>query len=360
MEVIVNGPQSLQIRRDQKRSWLRRNSVPVVFLALSCGFVTDAAADVIVLTTGEILRGKIVEQNGTALEFAHPILGNLEIQRGDVVDVRLGDDADGTPQKNTIQSDSDGVDSTSASDTSVGDGAENVEKDSSDVAAPEEPAADVSPWQATLEFGINGSEGNTQTIDGRAAFTLSRDLEHMRTQFDASWFYGQARGDRTTNRLTAGGRNDWKMPESRWFLFAQARYDFDEFQSWDYRASGGGGFGYELIKSDEFDLIARAGAGVKQEFGSDDESIVPEAILGLDASWRIAENQTFTAAATLHPNLEDINDYRLIMSADWSIVLDAARGIDFKLGVYDEYESMTDPGILNNDFKFYGTLVFRF
>jgi len=72
------------------------------------------------------------------------------------------------------------------------------------------------------------------------------------------------------------------------------------------------------------------------------------------------ENQTLTAASTWFPLLTNASDYRVVASADWTLNIDHLNGIDFKLGVQDEYQSMVDPGIEHNDLKFYGALVFHF
>src|SRR5690606_29571895 len=148
-----------------------------------------------------------------------------------------------------------------------------------------------------FDLGFAGSSGNSDTFDGRAAFLTTRETERDRWRIDASYFYGESGGVRTKNDFTAGVLKDWLFPESPWLVFAQGRFDYDEFKTWSYRVSGHGGVGYEFIKNDELTLIGRLGAGVSKEWKPSSD-LRPEGLLGAELGWNISERQRLTAHTT--------------------------------------------------------------
>jgi len=334
----------------------------VVVVAASLTGASGASTDEIRLATGETLRGEVIDATDERVVFEHAILGRLVLDAADVErivrDVDRSENgsplAGGAPPPAEAPGDAEAevVEAAASDDQPADEGAAADEA----LETPEGPP----PWNISLELGLNGTSGNTETSDVRMSLLVNRTTEALRTNLDAQYFFGQSDGETRTNRFTAGGRNDWLVPGSPVFYFVQARYDADEFQSWDQRITGGGGLGYNLLDSETLSLTARGGAGFVKEFGSIDESFEPEGIVGVDLSWQIAENQTLTAASTWFPLLTNASDYRVVASADWTLNIDHLNGIDFKLGVQDEYQSMVDPGIEHNDLKFYGALVFHF
>ena len=65
--------------------------------------------------------------------------------------------------------------------------------------------------------------------------------------------------------------------------------------------------------------------------------------------------QTADSVVLDHPALG-----RLVTNAEWVLQIDKVDGVNFKLGLAHEYQSLTDPGVDHNDLSIYGALVIDF
>ena len=289
-----------------------------------------AASDEILLTGGDRLVGEIIERTDDVVVLSHPVLGRLEVPVGAIV--RIVSDGD---------------------DHEPGDPA---------VPAPAAPDAPPPPpaWTSRFRLGAGGSFGNTDTQTVQAAAAATRETDHARTTLDAAYYFGSSDGDRTDNRFSAGIEHDWLRPDSRWFSFASARYDFDEFQSWEHRLGGHAGVGYEAWSTERLDLRLRAGGGVVKELGSRDEDLRPEGLLGADLAWRITARQSLEVGTRFHPDLGDVGEFRAVSSVSWSWLVNDEAKMSLHTGVEHEYQSVVDPGNDHNDWRIVAGLQFDF
>ena len=232
--------------------------------------------------------------------------------------------------------------------------------------APEAPASKSfwSGWDASVELGITGSDGNSENFNFRTAVDAERLTERMETRLGLSYKYATQDGAQNTSRFELNGRNDWLFPDSRWRTFVQGSYEFDEFQDWDSRITGFGGVGYELIRPEDqeadMSLLARAGVGGSQTIGGSDETFRPEGLLGLDYNWNIKEGQRFYVTTELYPSFGDVGEFRWHTNAGYEIVLDAESNLYLKLGLEDRYDSSPGAGAKRNDIDYFVTLGWKF
>lgn len=215
-------------------------------------------------------------------------------------------------------------------------------------------------WDTKLTIGFGYTAGNTQNANFNGSIVSTREVkDKTKLTMDAAYFYTEADEKSTQNSFTAGVHNDWYLDE-RWTVFAQGRFDYDEFKSWRYRVTGHAGVGYKLIMEDGFTLTPRVGVGASKEFGSDNNAIKPEGLVGLDLDWKISERQSLKASTTYYPDLSDIGEFRWTNSVSWNMLIDQADGLSLTVGLLDEYESNIDPGTKHNDFKLFGGLTLDF
>jgi putative salt-induced outer membrane protein YdiY len=289
----------------------------------------SASAAEIQLDSGDRLTGSIVSETPESLVLDHPSLGRLEIAMARIASI---------------------------------DGGENAARELADIALAQlaEAEEEASPWKTSVRFGLAATFGNTDEQTATAGVDSKRETDETRLILDGSYYYSQSDGDRTDNKFTAGVRHDWLLPDSKWFFFAQGRYDYDEFESWEHRFGGHGGIGYEFITSDEFDLRGRIGAGATKEWKSDDEDLKPEGLLGLDLRWQIKEGHSFILGTTLFPDLGDFGEFRWVTRADYSLLLSESLNMSFTIGLRDEYQSEVDPGSKHNDLRITAGLQFDF
>ena len=309
-----------------------RRQLIFVMLLTACGL---AIADQVTLTTGETLQGKLTEQTDTVVTLEHPILGTLSIPAEHVSAVV----EDQPPMK----------------------AADMVETEPAPSQSIETPQSSFhQDWDSRLELGLNGSEGNAETTNFRIAFSTARKTDSTRSKFASSFDHTTSDGQTTRNDINVQFTHDWLMPGSPWLIFVKGIYDFDQFRAWDHRVSGFTGLGYEFVKSERLEIVARLGGGLTKEFGGEDE-LRPEGIIsGSVLKWKMTDNQTLAGSLTYYPDLAEFPDNRVVSALEWLIQLDKANELHLKIGVESEYESVTAGDIKHNDMKYYGSLVIEF
>lgn len=309
-------------------------------------FTNLTNGDELTLSSGETLQGSVIESTDAAVRFAHPVLGELTIPRDKVLAVKLAGDAPATPAPEAPAAE-----------------------------APAEPAPEpvtipqVNPglfgtsflrgWNRQIEVAFNGTEGNTETLDVRAAFTTDYEDTTDRWKFSAVYDRSETDSEVSRNQFAVTLTKDWLIPEKPYFFFASGRHDYDEFKDWEHRTSLFGGIGYEFVKSEKWDLRGRAGIGGSYEWEGDD-NFTPEALLGLETEYRFNDKHKVLAYTTFFPGLEKPFEFRNITGAAWQIEIDQDLGLSLKLGVENEYESDAAPGDEKNDFKYFGGILWAF
>jgi putative salt-induced outer membrane protein YdiY len=215
-------------------------------------------------------------------------------------------------------------------------------------------------WERQFEVGLRGSEGNTERLNFDAGLRLRRDGPATIFTWNTLYQYATQDGNEIANRLESNLRNEWKLENPRWTVFAQGSFLFDEFQDFDYRVAAGGGVGYLLIDEEDTSLNVRVGAGVSREFGDEaDTRLVPEGIIGAEFRHAFSDNQRFIATAELFPDLDDTGEFRSISTAGYEIDIDQANGLSLRLGAEHRHDST--PGDAEaNDFDYFARLVYSF
>lgn len=290
------------------------------------------------LTNGEVVRGELTALKDGVIELLHPVFGEIAVSRAMVAGIEM----DGEPNA-TIP-------------------APQPEPD-----APEPPAVPPPPtsllegWKGTVEFGLNGSSGNTERVNLRAGMAANRKTDKIETSLNFTYVWAKDEGDNTENRARVDLRNDWLLgDDTPWRAFLKGSFEFDEFQQWDTRVSVFAGLGYEFIDTSETFLLGRIGAGVTREFGSDDNDIMPEGLLGLDFRHALTERQQITATAEFLPDLEDLGQFRALGRASYDILIDPEANLKLKLGVEDRYDSDPGDGFRRNDFDYFALIAWEF
>ncbi len=204
------------------------------------------------------------------------------------------------------------------------------------------------PWNASVELGINGSEGNNKVFSMRTGGHLKR--ETARWKFDSSLIYNKNRsnGVETQNNSKQDARLDRNIKDSPWTLFVIENMIYDEFQAWDLQLSVNSGVGYRWIKTETLDFLTRFGAGAVREFGGREDDWQPTALLGLDYEHQITKMQRAVAKVDYYPEWEDFRNYRVVTDLGWQINLDRPKNMSIKLSAIDRYDSTPDGAVPNN------------
>lgn len=312
--------------------------------ALLLAATVSAGAETLKLKDGDVINAPITAQDDTSVTIQHPSLGAVKISR-DKIDA-IYEDADAL--------------SAAMAEAAAADKAAQVTA---------EREADegifgsgfLAGWNRQFEFGLTGAEGNSQNINFRTAFHGDYQDEEDRWLYDMVYRVARSNGGTTENKFFAQLTKDWLIPDEDYFFFANGRYDWDDFQDWDSRWSGFLGGGYQFIDNDTLNVRGRAGVGGNQEMGgAQGDEFTPEALLGVEADYKISDNQDISFTNYLYPSLEDGGEFRNNTTLAYVITIDRDKGLDLKLGLANEHDSNAPSTSKKNDFTYFASLVWKF
>jgi putative salt-induced outer membrane protein YdiY len=228
------------------------------------------------------------------------------------------------------------------------------------------PGADVpeakplpKEWTGSLEFGLNGAEGNSQNLKLFAGGKVKRERPTDVFTLELNYIYAQNNSVLSENKAFLLAREEWPFTHTPWSLFADFSMEYDEFRAFDLRLAGHVGPSYALIKNDRITWKVRAGAGASNEIGGPNDDIVPELIMGSDLEWKFTERCKLTASGDYFPSLEDFGDYRINSKASLEFLVDPELNLTFKIGAVDRYDS-TPEGRRPNDIEYFALLLWKF
>ncbi|MEM7682461.1 MAG: DUF481 domain-containing protein [Planctomycetota bacterium] len=297
-------------------------ALPAALVSMNAG---QASADDLLLDTGEILRGEIIEQTADTVVLDHPLLGVQTIERAKVLHITASEDA---PEE---------------------------------LPKPAPERRPLLPWflpqfDRQVEVGLSGSEGNSQSFNLNAAASAKFEDDVTRWDLAAHYFRSKSDGEIENNEGGFDAIRDFLFPEERHFYFGKFFYDYDQLESFEHRVGLQAGVGYDFYKLEDFKLNGRVGGGPQYEFGDVNELTV-EALIGVALTWIPKEGHTIEFSNDFFPSITRGGEYRNITAASYAIELDAARGVSFKVGAENEYESDPGPGDERNDVTYFARLV---
>ncbi|MCA9276333.1 MAG: DUF481 domain-containing protein [Phycisphaerales bacterium] len=225
---------------------------------------------------------------------------------------------------------------------------------------PQDPSSWKDGWDWKAVVALTGASGNNENFSALASLSGERNTSKYETSLKLAYTYGTSDGTKNTSRGVLDLRNDW-LTDSKWRYFADAKYEYDEFQSWDHRLSGHLGAGYEIIKDDKQELIGRLGFGGSYEFGGNaDEHLIPEGLLGLDWKYQWTENTKLAASTTYYPSFDDFGEFRWNSNAGIEVVMDEESGMTLNAGIEHRHDSQPGTGKKPNDVLYFMGLGWSF
>lgn len=311
-------------------------------IAVGMLLVCTLHADEVVLLNSDRLQGIVLEETDEHVVLQHSVLGRLTLPRAKVQGV-FKEEVKTVPTPSVVQAKPEPREIKPLPERQDG------------------PFLTfLSDWQSQLEAGATVATGNTEKANIYLRFATTTKNDERQWDYDASYYRDQTDGNLSTNKFTTGLKHEWFIHESLWSIFAQGRFDYDEFQSWDKRLSGALGAGYLWVDQEDLTIKFKLGAGATKEYGSVDEDLIPELLAGFKVNWSITQNQKFEAGSTIYPDLSELGEYRIVSDASWVIDLNTVDKVSLKVGVENEYQSQVDDGVKHNDFRLYSALVFKF
>lgn len=338
------------MRADVKKLLARALFGAVGVLGLVMVESSANADDQIRLATGEVLTVKILETTESTIKFVHPVLGEMTLARANVEVLPPPPPAPAPPVDGAAQPAAPAPAAPPATPPAA----------PAPPPPPPPPATFFEGWKGKIELGLNGSDGNSETLSVRAAVGGKRTTETMETTAELSYLYNTDDGEKTKSRGELNVKNDWLFKDSPWGFFVQGKAEYDEFQDWNWRTSLYAGPSYTFIKNERTTLRGRAGVGISKEYGGSKNEITPEALVGLDFTHKLTDRQSIYVSAEWLPSLSDWPDYRANAKAGYEIVVDPETNMLLKLGIVDRYDSNPGEDIKKNDIEYFVILGWEF
>ncbi len=292
----------------------------VFFFILLCQ--VTASAEIITLKNGDSLHISVIYESDSHLTVRHASLGRLYILREEIVSIKEA----------------------SLGDVSADRGILNT--------------GWLAGWERRLEIGLDGSAGNSQNETFRSTIDLKYEDDKSRWHSETLYYVSADDNETSENKAYSNLTKDWLIKDSKWFYFSFSGIDWDEFKDWDYRFRSAAGPGYQFIKTDKWDALARLGLGVKHVTGDDvNDETTMEALVGFAVTRNIKDRHRIECSNTLFPSLTNTGEYRNVSDFNWYISFDYVRGFGLKVGLRNEYDSTLTS---KNDADYYVSLTWDF
>jgi putative salt-induced outer membrane protein YdiY len=197
------------------------------------------------------------------------------------------------------------------------------------------------------DVGMNLVRGNnevTQLSVGAGVGYVGRDFE---TSVDATTIINEQTEGQDLRRATLAGNYTYRLPRN-WQATGLLQFESDDQQGLDLRTLVGGALGNRVYNQRRMRVDLFGGLVLNsEEFEDQRRTESPEALLGAAYRLRSAKGIDIDATLAVLPNLEQSD--RVRMQFDASLSIDLFADLDFKLTVYDRYDSQPPPGNETND-----------
>jgi putative salt-induced outer membrane protein YdiY len=215
-------------------------------------------------------------------------------------------------------------------------------------------------WTNSIELGLDGSQGNAETLALQTGAELKRKTDAYTLAFDFDYRLVNTRDVVTEDNGRFNIDYDRLLGDSPWSLFGKFGLEWDEFKAFDLRLNLNSGIGYHWIRNDRTTFVTRFGAGASREIGAPDDDWVPEAVFGFDAEHQVNKRNKLKAKLDYFPSWEDFSDYRIVSDASWEILLRDDDSLSLKMAVTDRYDSTPQGGNKANDVYYSLLLLVKF
>jgi len=318
----------------------------VLFVFLAWG---QAAADEVWLKNGDRLTGKVVSLDGGTLVFKTSYAGDLSIQWGEVVNLKTDE-----PIKVVLDDET-----TAEGSISPGDSGKVKVK-------PEQVAEPVTvdlanvktinpkpPLRTNLRanVGFSMTDGNTDTQDIYAdAEFMARNLQN---RYTIGGLYKRSEDEDVKTEDKAFGYMKYDhFFTKKWYGYANATAEQDEFQDLDLRSTLGVGAGYQFFESERTNLSLEGGISyVDENFEVAEDNSFAAGRWGLRFDhYLLPKSLQYFLHHTGLQGLEDSDDLILLTQTGFRVPF--YKNLNVTAQVNWDYDKSPSPGKKENDYTY--------
>ncbi len=215
-------------------------------------------------------------------------------------------------------------------------------------------------WDGNFDLGLDGSEGNSETLNLHCGFHANRKTDSNVFALSLDYIKQTAESVTTTDRLFSEARFEWLIHDSRWSWYVHETFEYDELAPVNDRDTADAGLGYRLIKIDTTTLVTRFGGGFSNEYhGPESGQNYPELVLSVQLEHQISKRQKIVGLVEYAPDVTNFGRYRLRSQAAWELLLDEEKKLSLRLGALELYNSVP-VGARPNDLDYALMVMWKF
>ena len=197
------------------------------------------------------------------------------------------------------------------------------------------------------DVGMNIVRGNNEVTQLSLGAGIGYDGRDFETSLDATTILNEQTEGQDLRRATLAGNYTYRLPRN-WQASGLLQFESDDQQGLNLRTLYGGAIGNRVYNQRRMRIDLYGGLVINhEEFEGQPRSESLEGLLGAAYRLRSARGIDIDASLAVLPSLEQSD--RLRMQFDGSLSIDLFADLDFKLTVYDRYDSQPPPGNETND-----------
>ena len=234
-------------------------------------------------------------------------------------------------------------------------------------------------WSGSGEAGLSIASGNTksQNLNAKLDFKFNDDqwtddfyLTALRNKANVATTTGN-RYDLTANRYEAGASLGYKL-DDRSYIVGAARYEHDEFSSYDYQYIVSIGYGYQILKNASDELAVEVGPGYKVAQPasyillpvdplSPPVKVTPDSENNLVARGKLAYRHNFSDTVSFVDTfVVEAGSGNKFFQNDAGLAVKMNSKLALKVGYQIRHNSDVEPGFKKTDGLFTTNLVYNF
>lgn len=197
------------------------------------------------------------------------------------------------------------------------------------------------------DIGMNLVRGNNEVTQLSFGAGVGYDGRDFETSIDATQIINEQTGGQDLRRTTLAGTYTYRLPRN-WQASGLLQFESDDQQGLNLRTLFGGAIGNRVYNQRRMRIDLYGGLVVnREEFEGQPRAESLEGLLGSAFRLRSAKGIDIDATLSVLPSLEQSDRVRI--QFDGSLSFDLFSDLDFKLTVYDRYDSQPPPGNETND-----------
>jgi hypothetical protein len=213
-------------------------------------------------------------------------------------------------------------------------------------------------WTGEAQMGtdLSFNQKDRQNYTGR--LKLNYLQAPVRHNFDYLATYGKVDDEITANRMDGFLKTDYDLKKD-WYLYSLLGGGYDELRKIDWRYEVGPGLGYHAIRLTNLVLRVESGFHYEvQNFQDNRQDEVYYHRFAQDLRWNLGTLVSFDERVEYFPELDTLREYKLRMEANLRLWL--RNNLYFNLTVINLYDTVTAPGVGQNDLQIKSSVGVRF